>query len=124
MMMDSRFDIRPRSLTCEPSILKYPDVIVNALRVEIPEPLVSYELPIGHEIVYGVFSGKAYEPLNEFNPLCGVGVTTLVHHGVNDREYHAVVDYSKVENVNVGVTVFPVGPVHRQIVTTLNGYQF
>ena len=105
-------------------VLAYPDVVEDAHGVEISEPLLSDELPVSHEMGYRVFSCKAQEPLNEFNPLCGVGVATLVHHNVNDRECHPVVYYSEVENVNVGVAVLPVGPVHRQIVAAFNRYKF
>lgn len=65
-------------------VLAYPDVIVNASCVQIAQPFAAYELTVCHQMVDGVLPGKTDEPVYEFNPLLGVGVTPLVHHLEHD----------------------------------------
>lgn len=58
-------------------VLAYPDVIVNASCVQIAPPFAAYEFTVCHQMVDGVLPGKTDEPVYEFNPLLGVGVTRL-----------------------------------------------
>lgn len=58
-------------------VLAYPDVIVNASCVQIAPPFAAYEFTVCHQMVDGVLPGKTDEPVYEFNPLMGVGVTRL-----------------------------------------------
>ena len=118
--------VRPGLLSVahDTEVLPYPDMIVNASRVQIAQPFTTDELTVGHQMVDGVRSGKANEPVYKFNPLPGVGVATLVHHLEHDGESHAVVDDAQGKDVYVGVTELPVRPVQRKVVRAMDRNQF
>lgn len=100
-------------------VLAYPDMVVDASGVEISEPFVADELPVSHEMGDRVLTGKAHEAVNESDTFGSIGVASLVHHRVYDREGHAVIYDAKGEDVYVGVAELPVGPVHGKIVWAL-----
>lgn len=104
-------------------VLAYPDVIVNTSCVQTALPFAAYELTVCHQMVDGVLPGKTDEPVYEFNPLLGIGVTPLVHHLEHDRERHTVVDDAQSEDVDVCVAELPVSPVQCKVVRALNGNQ-
>lgn len=104
-------------------VLAYPDVIVNTSCVQIAQPFAAYELTVCHQMIDGVLPGKTDEPVYEFNPLLGIGVTPLVHHLEHDGERHTVVDDAQSKDVDVCVAELPVSPVQCKVVRAMNGNQ-
>lgn len=97
--------------------------MVHKALEDVVRPFAAYELTVCHQMVDGVLPGKTDEPVYEFNPLLGVGVTSLIHHLEHDGECHSAIDDAQREDVDVCVAELPVGSVQCKVVRALDGYQ-
>ena len=110
------------SVSGDIEVLAYSEMVLDAAGIQIAQPLVTNELSVCHKVCSGVFTGYPFEAIDQVDAFLGIGVAVLVHHRIDDRECHTIVDDSENEDINVRVAVFPVGPVHRKIVRAFDRY--
>lgn len=97
-------------------ILAYSDMVVNAASIEILQPLTANKLPVSHKMCNRVLSSNPFESVNQINAFLSIGVASLIHHRINNRECHSIIDNSEGENIDIRIAALPVCPIHRKIV--------
>lgn len=63
-----------------------------------------------------VLSSNLFESVNQINVFLSIGVASLIHHRIDNRECHSIIDNSEGQNIDVRIVVLLVCPIHRKIV--------
>jgi len=97
------------------------DVIPDAFAVEVSDPLLPDELPVGHDAIGTFLSENPYKPVDQGYPFFTARVTLLVQHREHQRESHITVGNAKREDVDGLLSELPVGAVDDQFETHFFG---
>ncbi len=97
------------------------DVIPDALAVEVSDPLLPDELPVGHDATDTLLPEKFYKPVYQGYTLITIRVALLVQHREHQRESHITVGNAKREDVDGLLSELPVGAVDDQFETHFFG---
>ena len=82
------------SVSGDIEVLAYSEMVLDAAGIQIAQPLVTNALSVCHKVCNGVFSGYPFEAIYQVDAFLGIGVASLVHHRIDDRECHTIVDDS------------------------------
>ena len=110
----SSSDILAQFWISQPKILLDTKIVSDMRVVEILHPFIAYELSVCHKGVDAVGSEQTYESVNKPCPFHLVGIASFVKHRKQQRIGNSLISDAEHEDVDVCLTEFPVGTVHRK----------
>ena len=107
----------------DPEVLSYTDIITDSVFVEPSNPLLADELAVSHKTIDTITAEKPYEALHDGLAFFPAGVAPLVQKTEHQRECNSFIGDTEHEDIDVEIAELPVGAVHAQNNSLLDGEQ-
>ncbi len=107
----------------QPEVLPDAQIVADAHADEVARPLLPDKLAVGHQAVNAVPAEEPDEALDDLNAFGRVAVPPLGQQPEQQLEGHVLVGHAEQQDVDVGLTVLPVGAVHGQHQPAFNRQQ-
>ena len=111
------------SRTVYPEVVAYAYEVSDIIAVEVVQPMLANELPIGYQTIYTVTSKAVDKVPYQRDAFAGIGVTPFVEHLEHYWKGNGFIADSKHKYIDVLISHFPIGSIHGEYKVVLDGKQ-